>query len=209
MSPEKESGGGGSGGVFVDLWPASSVVGVLKLDPFGRILSVLEERTRPAGLLFGLPSRMLLGSALGELVSLPRGFTKAEDLLTTSAFKKSSMKTRSNETSVKVGQADRTATSVGRHQYALTVSKFCCTMVILYRTACDWPLADLPLSSVWLHAAGGACARLAGLTPGRQPAESGAAACWQVGTQRVRHHTPAGAHAACCDDAAEATCCPT
>ncbi|KXZ45668.1 hypothetical protein GPECTOR_52g66 [Gonium pectorale] len=89
--------------VFVDLWPATSVSGVLELDAGGRITTVLEERTRPAGLLFGLPSASLMGASLEELVALPPGRTKPADLLSLHGAKKSSLKVNNKGASFKVG----------------------------------------------------------------------------------------------------------
>ncbi|GLC53920.1 hypothetical protein PLESTB_000804000 [Pleodorina starrii] len=51
----------------------------------------------------GAPSQSLVGCMLGELVALPRGASKPEDLLFASTFKKSSLKARSHEARVKVG----------------------------------------------------------------------------------------------------------
>ncbi len=89
--------------VYVDLWPVPSVVGVLELDQYGRVRAVLEEKTRPAGLLFGVPSQSLVGSMLGELVALPPGRSRPVDMLSTHAAKKSSLKSQAKETTVKVG----------------------------------------------------------------------------------------------------------
>ncbi|GLI60726.1 hypothetical protein VaNZ11_002824 [Volvox africanus] len=89
--------------IQVDLWPASTVVGVLDLDQYGRIRAVLEEQTRPAGLLFGVPTKSLIGAQLGEFVAMPPGRTKPNDLLFLHATKKSSLKTQAKEASIKVG----------------------------------------------------------------------------------------------------------
>ncbi|GIL50716.1 hypothetical protein Vafri_6834 [Volvox africanus] len=89
--------------IQVDLWPVSTVVGVLDLDQYGRIRAVLEEQTRPAGLLFGVPTKSLIGTQLGEFVAMPPGRTKPNDLLFLHATKKSSLKTQAKEASIKVG----------------------------------------------------------------------------------------------------------
>ncbi|GLC42169.1 hypothetical protein PLESTM_001299600 [Pleodorina starrii] len=94
--------GNDADGVLVDLWPAASIIGILELDTFGRIRAVLEERSRPAGLLFGLPSQSLVGSMLSEFLTLPSGFSNPGDLLHAS-FKKSSLRSRSRDASIKVG----------------------------------------------------------------------------------------------------------
>ncbi|GLC41265.1 hypothetical protein PLESTM_001177800 [Pleodorina starrii] len=101
------SGGGGCAqedlSIFVDLWPIATVTGVLDLDSGGRVRGVLEERLRPVGLLFGIPSQSLVGSALGELVALPPGRAKPGDLLSLHGAKKSSLKSTKKESSNKVG----------------------------------------------------------------------------------------------------------
>ncbi|GIM04869.1 hypothetical protein Vretimale_9356 [Volvox reticuliferus] len=89
--------------IQVDLWPVSTVVGVLDLDQYGRIRAVLEEQTRPAGLLFGIPTKSLIGAQLGEFVVMPTGRTKPNDLLFQNATKKSSLKTQAKDASIKVG----------------------------------------------------------------------------------------------------------
>ncbi|GLC42489.1 hypothetical protein PLESTB_001103800 [Pleodorina starrii] len=89
--------------VSVDLWPSTTVTGVLDLDPLGRIRAVLEERTRPVGLLFGVPGQSLVGSTLAELVAMPQGRTRPGDLLSLHGTKKSSLKSQAKEASVKVG----------------------------------------------------------------------------------------------------------
>ncbi|KXZ42658.1 hypothetical protein GPECTOR_127g536 [Gonium pectorale] len=90
--------------IHVDLWPPSSLSGVMELDASGRILSVLEERTRPAGLLFGLPSAALLGGNLADIVALPPGRATPGDLLSLNPTKKSSLKAnKKGEGGVKVG----------------------------------------------------------------------------------------------------------
>ncbi|KXZ45662.1 hypothetical protein GPECTOR_52g60 [Gonium pectorale] len=89
--------------LFVDLWPATTVSGVLELDAGGRITAVLEERTRPAGLLFGVSCQALVGSTLRDVVALPPGRTLPGDLLTLHSAKKSSLKSGKKEASVKVG----------------------------------------------------------------------------------------------------------
>ncbi|EFJ45114.1 hypothetical protein VOLCADRAFT_106127 [Volvox carteri f. nagariensis] len=87
----------------VDLWPVPFVVGVLEMDQYGRVRAVLEERTRPAGLLFGVPTQSLVGCQLNELVSMPPGRTKPGELLFLHGHKKSSLKSQAKEASVKVG----------------------------------------------------------------------------------------------------------
>ncbi|GFR46430.1 hypothetical protein Agub_g8004 [Astrephomene gubernaculifera] len=89
--------------VYVDLWPTTSVTGVVELDASGRMNAVLEEGTRPAGLLFGVPTQSLVGSMFSGLVTLPPGRSNPSDLLTLSGAKKSSLKTTKKEASVKVG----------------------------------------------------------------------------------------------------------
>ncbi|PNH12169.1 Tiny macrocysts protein C [Tetrabaena socialis] len=91
--------------VFVDLWPAAAVTGVVQLDGSGRITAVLEEATRPAGLLFGLPGQSLIGQVLlgGSLLMLPPGRSGHTDLLTLHGAKKSSMKTARDNGDIKVG----------------------------------------------------------------------------------------------------------
>ncbi|GLI61040.1 hypothetical protein VaNZ11_003192 [Volvox africanus] len=108
--PENEgsTGTGNKGGeetlkVFVDLWPLATVTGLLELDSAGRVRSVLEDRIRPVGLLFGVPSHSLVGTPLTELVVMPPGRTRAGDLLSSSITKKSSLKSTKKESSVKVG----------------------------------------------------------------------------------------------------------
>ncbi|GIL68039.1 hypothetical protein Vafri_21326 [Volvox africanus] len=108
--PEKD-GGTGTGNkdseetlnIFVDLWPLATVTGLLELDSAGRVRSVLEDRIRPVGLLFGVPSQSLVGIPLTELVVMPPGRTRAGDLLSSSSTKKSSLKSTKKESSVKVG----------------------------------------------------------------------------------------------------------
>ncbi|GIL94978.1 hypothetical protein Vretimale_1079, partial [Volvox reticuliferus] len=89
--------------IFVDLWPLATVTGVLELDGAGRVRSVLEERMRPVGLLFGVPSQCLVGTPLTELVMMPPGRNRPVDLLSSSSIKKSSLKSTKKESSVKVG----------------------------------------------------------------------------------------------------------
>ncbi|PNH12150.1 Tiny macrocysts protein B [Tetrabaena socialis] len=91
--------------VFVDLWPAAAVTGVVQLDGSGRITAVLEEATRPAGLLFGLPGQSLIGQMLlgSGLLMLPPGRSGHTDLLTLHGAKKSSMKTAKDNGDIKVG----------------------------------------------------------------------------------------------------------
>ncbi|GFR44799.1 hypothetical protein Agub_g6134 [Astrephomene gubernaculifera] len=90
--------------MFVDLWPTNSVSGVLELDPFGRITSVLEEHLRPAGLLFGVATASLLGEQLTHMLTLPAGRVDISDLLSASGRnKKSSMKQNQKEPTIKVG----------------------------------------------------------------------------------------------------------
>ncbi|KAG2488470.1 hypothetical protein HYH03_012975 [Edaphochlamys debaryana] len=95
-----------AGGVVVDLWPATNVSGVLQLDATGRVSQVLEEATRPAGLLFGMPSSALVGSSLAGLVVLPPGRSGAQDLLTLTGAKKSSLKKQQGEAHVVAMHAD-------------------------------------------------------------------------------------------------------
>ncbi|KAG2494506.1 hypothetical protein HYH03_007274 [Edaphochlamys debaryana] len=87
----------------VELWPTTSVMGLLQLDAEGRVAAVLEEHTRPAGLLFGLPSGNLLGEPLSALITLPLGCFSPTDLLSNRAAKKSSLKTNRKDQPVKVG----------------------------------------------------------------------------------------------------------
>ncbi|KAG2494508.1 hypothetical protein HYH03_007276 [Edaphochlamys debaryana] len=87
----------------VELWPTTSVMGLLQLDAEGRVAAVLEEHMRPAGLLFGLPSGNLLGEPLSALVTLPPGCADPSDLLSNRAAKKSSLKTNRKDQPVKVG----------------------------------------------------------------------------------------------------------
>ncbi|KXZ45666.1 hypothetical protein GPECTOR_52g64 [Gonium pectorale] len=89
--------------VVVDLWPTTSVSGVLELDAGGCITSVLEEDIRPAGLLFGLPSHALVGTPLTDFVTLPSGRSSPGDLLSLHGAKKSSLKVKKQEVHVKVG----------------------------------------------------------------------------------------------------------
>ncbi|KAG2494502.1 hypothetical protein HYH03_007271 [Edaphochlamys debaryana] len=88
---------------FVELWPTTSVMGLLQLDAEGRVAAVLEEHTRPAGLLFGVPSGGLLGEPLSALITLPPGCSDPADLLSNRAAKKSSLKTNRKDQPVKVG----------------------------------------------------------------------------------------------------------
>ncbi|KAG2494507.1 hypothetical protein HYH03_007275 [Edaphochlamys debaryana] len=88
---------------FVELWPTTSVMGLLQLDAEGRVAAVLEEHTRPAGLLFGVPSGNLLGEPLSALVTLPPGCSDPSDLLSNRVAKKSSLKTNRKDQPVKVG----------------------------------------------------------------------------------------------------------
>ncbi|EFJ45151.1 hypothetical protein VOLCADRAFT_94559 [Volvox carteri f. nagariensis] len=89
--------------IFVDLWPIATVTGLLELDGNGRVRTVLEERIRPAGLLFGLATQALVGCMLGDLVVMPPGRLRPGDLLSSSNMKKSSLKSTKREYSVKVG----------------------------------------------------------------------------------------------------------
>ncbi|GFR46429.1 hypothetical protein Agub_g7933, partial [Astrephomene gubernaculifera] len=89
--------------MYVDLWPTTSVTGVVELDASGRVSSVLEELTRPAGLLFGVPTQSLVGSMLSGLVTLPPGRSNPSELLSLHGAKKSSLKADNKEASVKVG----------------------------------------------------------------------------------------------------------
>ncbi|GLI60720.1 hypothetical protein VaNZ11_002820, partial [Volvox africanus] len=90
--------------ILVDLWPTPSVSGLLEVDSTGRIRTVLEEHTRPAGLLFGVPSTSLVGKQLAELLNLPADRVKPGDLLSLNNIKKSSLKSSSADANnVKVG----------------------------------------------------------------------------------------------------------
>ncbi|EFJ43613.1 hypothetical protein VOLCADRAFT_96265 [Volvox carteri f. nagariensis] len=90
--------------VTVDLWPVHSVSGVLELNSLGRITSILEEHTRPAGLLFGVATKSLVGQSLTALVPLPPGREEVGDLLSAgSRSKKSSLKQAAKDPVVKVG----------------------------------------------------------------------------------------------------------
>ncbi|KAG2423146.1 hypothetical protein HXX76_015531 [Chlamydomonas incerta] len=101
--PSDEAAAAGQGNrVYVDLWPLHAVTGVLQLDTAGRITSVLEEHTRPAGLLFGLHHDALMHELLSNLVTIPPGRTPS-DLLTLHGAKKSSLKTKQKDVAVKVG----------------------------------------------------------------------------------------------------------
>ncbi|KAG2423145.1 hypothetical protein HXX76_015530 [Chlamydomonas incerta] len=101
--PSDEEVAAGQGNrVYVDLWPLHAVTGVLQLDTAGRITSVLEEHTRPAGLLFGLHHDALMHELLSNLVTIPPGRTPS-DLLTLHGAKKSSLKTKQKDVAVKVG----------------------------------------------------------------------------------------------------------
>lgn len=88
--------------ILVDLWPVTAVTGVLDLDSSGRVRAVLEEKTRPVGLLFGVPSQSLVGQPLGVMVALPPGCGRPDDLLSLQSTKKSSLKATRKESSVKV-----------------------------------------------------------------------------------------------------------
>eukprot|EP00198_Chlamydomonas_reinhardtii_P014423 XP_001703760.1 predicted protein [Chlamydomonas reinhardtii] len=102
--PSDEEAAAGQGNhVYVDLWPVHAVSGVLQLDATGRITSVLEEHTRPAGLLFGLHHDALIGEALDSLVTMPPGRTSAAELLSLHGAKKSNLKTKQKDVAVKVG----------------------------------------------------------------------------------------------------------
>ncbi|KAG2435423.1 hypothetical protein HYH02_011923 [Chlamydomonas schloesseri] len=102
--PSDEEAAAGQGNhVYVDLWPLHAVSGVLQLDAAGRITSVLEEHTRPAGLLFGLHHDALVGEALSSLVTMPPGRTSAAELLSLHGAKKSNLKTKQKDVAVKVG----------------------------------------------------------------------------------------------------------
>ncbi|PNW87843.1 hypothetical protein CHLRE_01g004124v5 [Chlamydomonas reinhardtii] len=102
--PSDEEAAAGQGNhVYVDLWPVHAVSGVLQLDATGRITSVLEEHTRPAGLLFGLHHDALIGEALDSLVTMPPGRTSAAELLSLHGAKKSNLKTKNKDVAVKVG----------------------------------------------------------------------------------------------------------
>ncbi|GFR51520.1 hypothetical protein Agub_g13936 [Astrephomene gubernaculifera] len=87
---------------LVDLWPTPAVTGVLELDAHGRIASVREEVTRPAGLLFGIPSETLLGEHLADMLALPQGKHVA-DLLSATGTKRSSLKKGRKDPGVKIG----------------------------------------------------------------------------------------------------------
>ncbi|EFJ45177.1 hypothetical protein VOLCADRAFT_94617 [Volvox carteri f. nagariensis] len=89
--------------VFVDLWLANSILGVLEVDSIGRVRAVMEEQTRPAGLLFGMATPSLVGCQLGELLAMPAGRTKPADMLFLNGLKKSSLKATTVESGVKVG----------------------------------------------------------------------------------------------------------
>ncbi|KAG2435420.1 hypothetical protein HYH02_011920 [Chlamydomonas schloesseri] len=102
--PSDEEAAAGQGSrVYVDLWPLHAVSGVLQLDTAGRITSVLEEHTRPAGLLLGLHNDALVGEALSSLVTMPPGRTTAAELLSLHGAKKSNLKTKQKDVVVKVG----------------------------------------------------------------------------------------------------------
>ncbi|KAG2435422.1 hypothetical protein HYH02_011922 [Chlamydomonas schloesseri] len=102
--PSDEEAAAGQGNrVYVDLWPLHAVSGVLQLDAAGRITSVMEEHTRPAGLLFGLHHDALVGEALSSLVTMPPGRTSAAELLSLHGAKKSNLKTKQKDVAVKVG----------------------------------------------------------------------------------------------------------
>ncbi|GIL50727.1 hypothetical protein Vafri_6878 [Volvox africanus] len=101
---ENEDEGHEKYSILVDLWPTLSVSGLLEVDSTGRIRTVLEERTRPAGLLFGVPSPSLVGKQLAELLNLPTDRAKPGDLLSLNSIKKSSLKSSSADANnVKVG----------------------------------------------------------------------------------------------------------
>ncbi|GIL60368.1 hypothetical protein Vafri_14969 [Volvox africanus] len=90
--------------ILVDLWPLHSVSGVLELNSLGRITAVLEEHARPAGLLFGVTTKSLVGQSLTALVPLPPGRDEMGDLLSAgSRSKKSSLKQTVKDPVVKVG----------------------------------------------------------------------------------------------------------
>ncbi|KAG2423149.1 hypothetical protein HXX76_015534 [Chlamydomonas incerta] len=102
--PSDEEVAAGQGNrVYVDLWPLHAVSGVLQLDTAGRVASVLEEHTRPAGLLFGLHHDALVGEALSSLVTMPPGRSSAAELLSLHGAKKSNLKTKQKDVAVKVG----------------------------------------------------------------------------------------------------------
>ncbi|GLI60724.1 hypothetical protein VaNZ11_002822 [Volvox africanus] len=100
---EMETAAGADPAIFVDLWCQNSVSGVLEVDGVGRIRAIVEEHIRPSGLLFGVATQSLVGSQLGEFVAMPAGRTKPADLLFLNGAKKSSLKTTTAESSVKVG----------------------------------------------------------------------------------------------------------
>ncbi|PNH03085.1 hypothetical protein TSOC_010874 [Tetrabaena socialis] len=102
---EGTSAKGSGPSLFVDLWPAEAVTGVLELGPSGHVKAVAEGSTRPAGLLFGLPSEKLVGEAIGKFVMLPPGRDAASLLSLYGTAKKSSMKTnaKGQGMSIKVG----------------------------------------------------------------------------------------------------------
>ncbi|EFJ45146.1 hypothetical protein VOLCADRAFT_94549 [Volvox carteri f. nagariensis] len=87
--------------VFIELWPAPNLSGVLEVDSNGRVRTVLEERMRPVGHLFGVSSPSLVGKLLSELVVMPQGRTKPSDLLSMNGVKKSSLKSSSADAAVK------------------------------------------------------------------------------------------------------------
>ncbi|GIL80540.1 hypothetical protein Vretimale_16032 [Volvox reticuliferus] len=100
----KDSRRVGEADILVDLWPLHSVSGVLELNTLGRITAVLEEHTRPAGLLFGVATKSLVGQSLTALVPLPPGRDEVGDLLSAgSRSKKSSLKQSVKDPVVKVG----------------------------------------------------------------------------------------------------------
>lgn len=106
MVPESNSSDEAEPQIHVELWPTASVSGLLQLDSHGRVAAVLEESTRPVGLLFGLPSEALVGCQLGEVVMLPPGRSHPRDLLSLHGTKKSSLKTNTKDVNVKVMRQD-------------------------------------------------------------------------------------------------------
>ncbi|GLC56208.1 hypothetical protein PLESTB_001079900 [Pleodorina starrii] len=93
--------------ISVELWPTLNASGLLEVDSVGRVRSVLEERTRPAGLLFGVASPTLVGMQLADLVTMPQGRNKPGDLLSHHAIIKSSLKSSSPDLAVKVATSFR------------------------------------------------------------------------------------------------------
>ncbi len=88
--------------LLVDLYPLQALTGVLELDATGSVSCMLEERTRPVGLLFGVDTAALLHQQLRSWVALPVGCSSFTDLLCTSGAKKSSLKHTQKDPPVKV-----------------------------------------------------------------------------------------------------------